>query len=88
MKEIDRRSVLTGLLCGAAIASVGVSILPKMAQSTPLMTAAKEGITKPEALVEEARVVVYVGPRRHHRHRHRRWRCRWHRGRQICGWHW
>ena len=58
MKEIDRRSVLTGLLCGAAIASVGVSIVPKMALSTPLMTAAKEGIAKPEPLVQEARVLV------------------------------
>lgn len=85
MKQIDRRSVLTGLLCGAAVASLGASVLPKVARSTPLATAAKEGLLKPDPLVEQARVRVYVGPRRHHR---RRWRCRWHRGRRVCGWYW
>ena len=29
MKEIDRRSVLTGILCGAAIATVGLTVMPK-----------------------------------------------------------
>jgi hypothetical protein len=87
MKEIDRRSVFTGILCGAAVASIGLSVLPKAAQSTPL-AASKEGVVKPEGLVEEARVALYVGPRRHRRHRRRHWRCRWHRGRQVCGWHW
>jgi DNA-binding transcriptional LysR family regulator len=86
MEQIDRRRVLTGLLCGVAAASLGVSVLPKMARSTPLATAAKEGLVKPDALVEEARVTVYVGSRHHHRRR--RWRCRWHRGRRICGWYW
>jgi len=52
------------------VTSLGVSVLPKAARSTPLATAVKQGVGKPEALVEEARVVVYVGPRRHH-HRHR-----------------
>jgi hypothetical protein len=87
MKEIDRRSVLTGLLCGAAVASIGLALMPKAAHSTPL-AASKEGVMKPEGIVEEARVVVYVGPRRRHRHRRRRWRCRGNRGRQVCGWHW
>lgn len=86
MKEINRRSVLTGLLCGAAVAGLGVSVVPRVAQSTPLATMAKQALVKPNALVEEARVTVYVGPRRHHRRRH--WRCRWHRGRRICGWSW
>ena len=87
MTAIDRRTVLTGILCGAAVASIGLALAPKAAQSTPL-AASKGGVVKPEGLVEEARVVVYVGPRRRHRHRRSRWRCRWHRGRQVCGWHW
>ena len=83
MKEIDRRSVLTGILCGAAVATVGVAIMPKAAKSLPLANV-KAGDVKPQDLVEEARVTVHVHPRR----RHRRWRCWWHRGRRVCGWRW
>ena len=82
MKEVDRRSVL-GILCGAGIAAVGLTVIPRAAKSLPL-SAVKEGAVKPESLVEEARVTVHVHPRRHHRHRH--WRCWWHRGRRVCGW--
>ena len=35
MKEIDRRSVLTGILCGAAIATVGLTVMPQTAKSLP-----------------------------------------------------
>ena len=83
MKEIDRRSVLTGILCGAAVATVGLAIMPKTAKSLPLADM-KAGDAKPQDLVEEARVAVHVHPRR----RHRRWRCWWHRGRRVCGWRW
>ena len=82
MKEINRRSVLTGIVCGAAVATVGLAVMPKAAKSMTL-AAIKDGAGKPEGLVEEARVVVHVHPRRH---RHRRWRCWWHRGRRVCGW--
>ena len=82
MKEMNRRSVLTGILCGAAVASVGLTVMPKTAKSLPLGEI-KAGAVKPEDLVEEARVTVHVHPRRH---RHRRWRCWWHRGRRVCGW--
>ena len=85
MKEIDRRSVVAGILCGAAVASLGLSMLPKAANSIPLL-APKEGVAQPQHLVEDARVAVYVGPRR--RRRRRRWRCHWRRGRRICGWYW
>jgi hypothetical protein len=81
MKEIDRRSVLTGIIC--AIATVGLTVIPKAAKSLPL-GAVKAGAVKPAGLVEEARVTVHVHPRRRHRHRH--WRCWWHRGRRVCGW--
>jgi len=82
MKEIDRRGVLTGILCGAAVATLGLAAMPKVAKSLPLGDI-KSGVAKPQALIEEARVTVHVHPRRH---RHRRWRCWWHRGRRVCGW--
>jgi len=85
MKEIDRRSVVAGILCGGAVASLGLSVLPKAANSIPL-PAPKEGVAQPQHLVEDARVAVYVGPRRRRRRRH--WRCHWRRGRRICGWYW
>jgi hypothetical protein len=83
MREIDRRSVLRGILCGAAAATtIGVSIMPEAAKSMPL-AAAKDGVAEPEDLVEEARVTVHVHGGRRHRHR---WRCWKHRGRRVCGW--
>jgi hypothetical protein len=39
MKEIDRRSVVAGILCGAAVASLGLSMLPRLptrSRSRPL----------------------------------------------------
>ena len=45
MKEIDRRSVVAGILCGAAVASLGLSMLPKAANSIPL-PAPKEGVAQ------------------------------------------
>jgi hypothetical protein len=60
MTEIGRRRVLTGILCGAAVATVGLSVMPKAAQSLPLGTI-KAGVVKPERLVEEARAwSIYV----------------------------
>lgn len=83
MKEIDRRAILTGMVCGAAVATVGLAAIPRAAQSMPL-GAIKAGAVKPEDLVEEARVTIHVHPHRRHRGRH--WRCWWHRGRRVCGW--
>jgi hypothetical protein len=82
MKKIDRRSVVTGFLCGSVIAAMGLTVMPKATKAMPL-AAIKDGVRQPEGLVEDARVVVHVHPRRH---RHRRWRCWWHRGRRVCGW--
>ena len=80
MKPISRGGVLTGILCGALVAAVGLAVLPNAAQSTPLGIAGS-GVVKTEPLVEKA-VVVVVHPRRRGRH----WRCWWHRGRRVCGW--
>jgi hypothetical protein len=98
MIAIDRRNMLAGILCGAAVVTFGMAVAPKVAQSMPLAIAkAPVGTTEgapalePEGLVREARVVV-ADPRhhRHHRrHRHRRrWVCWWRRGRRVCGWRW
>jgi hypothetical protein len=83
MKEIDRRSVVTGFLCGGVIAAMGLTVMPKAAKSLPL-GAVKAGVVNPQDFVKEARVTVHVHPRRRHRGRH--WRCWWHRGRRVCGW--
>jgi hypothetical protein len=83
MTEFDRRHVLRGILCGAVVATVGLTVIPKAAQSLPL-GAVKSGVVKPDRLVEEARVTVHVHTR--HRHRNKRWRCWRHRGRRVCGW--
>ena len=32
MEQIDRRSLLTGIICSAAVATVGLTILPKAAK--------------------------------------------------------
>jgi len=95
MMEIDRRSVLTGILCGAAVATLGLTVIPEAAKSLPL-DAIKAGPVKPQEIVEEARATVHVNTRRrrgatvhvHGRHGGRRWRCWWHRGRRVCGWRW
>ena len=81
MKAIDRRDLLKGIICGAAVATLGLAALPEQAKSLPA-AAIKDGVVEPEDLIEEARVTVHVHPRRRHRH----WRCWWHRGRRVCGW--
>ena len=81
MKAIDRRGMLTAILCGAAATTLGLAAMPNIAEAVPLPTG-EAGAAKTGYLVEEARVVVHVHPRS----RGRRWRCWWHRGRRVCGW--
>jgi hypothetical protein len=80
---ISRRTMLTDILPGAAVAITGVAtvgwvIAPKAADAMPLGIAKANG-AKIDELVQRAQVVV-VGPRRGRR------RCWWHRGRRVCGW--
>jgi hypothetical protein len=63
MMEIDRRSLLTGILCGAAAATLGLTVIPEAAKSLPL-DAIKAGPVKPQEIVEEARATVHVNTRR------------------------
>ena len=92
MDAIDRRSALRGILCVAAAASLGVTLLPDTAEAMPLALE-KEFGRKADELKHETQG---GGPPRrpdvrppHHRRRHRRgrrWDCVWHRGRRVCGW--
>jgi hypothetical protein len=78
MAEIDRRSVLRGILSGAAVVTVGFAIMPDEAEAVPLAMD-KTGAAEID-LVENAQVVV-VRPRRR-----RRRVCWWRRGRRVCAW--
>lgn len=79
---MNRRTMLTDILPGAAVAIAGVTtvgwvLAPKAADAVPLGIAKTDG-AKADELVQRAQVVV-VHPRR-------RRRCWWHRGRRVCGW--
>ena len=83
MSMIDRRTLIGGLACGAAVAApMAATAAPKAVFAAPL-GAVKQGVGRPEPLVEDAAVVV-IGPRR--RRRRRGWRCWWSRGVRVCGW--
>ncbi len=83
MTEIDRRSVLLGILRGAAVVAIGAAIMPSATQAVPLTI---EQVATPEAL--DAMDQVIVGPHHHRRRRRHRWVCWWRRGRRVCGWRW
>jgi len=61
MEVIDRRRVLTGIICGAAVATVGLAVMHRAAKSMPLGSITA-GAVKPQALVEEARVTCSRAP--------------------------
>jgi hypothetical protein len=96
MDAIDRRSALRGILCVAAAASLGVTLLPDTAEAVPLALEKDLG-GKVDELKHKAQAEVsrrppprpVARPPHHHRRRHRRgrrWDCVWHRGRRVCGW--
>jgi hypothetical protein len=83
MKEIDRRALTRGVLCGAAIAAADLVVSAGTAGAMPF------GDQIPASLddwVKKTQVWVGPGPRR--RPRRRVWRCWWSRGRRVCGWRW
>ncbi len=94
MDAIDRRSALRGLLCVAAAASLGVTMLPDTAEAVPLALEKDFG-KKADELKHEAqarrpppRPVARPPRHRHRHHRRRRWVCVQRRGRPVCGWQW
>ena len=52
MTAMDRRNILKGILGGAAVATVGFSIMPNVAEALPL-AADDAGAAKPDGLVEK-----------------------------------
>ena len=98
MDAIDRRSALRGILCVAVVAGFSASSFPNTVEAMPL--ALEKGIgNEADDLKVKVQAVASRPPRRpgrppphpvprpRHR-RHRRWVCRWHRGRRVCGWRW
>ena len=79
MTDTDRRSVLRGILGGAAVVAAGFDILPDDAEAVPLAMD-KTGAAEIDDLVENAQVVV-VRPRRR-----RRRVCWWRGRRRVCAW--
>ncbi len=77
MTEIDRRAMLGALVSGAAVATMGLVLMPDTAESTPFSIGAGRPAT-PENPVEKA---VWV-------HRRRVRRCWWRHGRRVCRWVW
>ena len=96
MDAIDRRHALRILMCGAVTVGLGASLLPDLAEATPLAMqkdpGKKAGDFRQEAQSDVRRPTGRPPHRRppHHRHRHRRrrWVCWWERGRRRCGWRW
>ena len=95
MDAIDRRSVLRTLVGGAVTVGLGTSLLPDMAEATPLAMQKDPGRNAGD-FVQEAQADSRRPGRpphrpphwhRHHRRR-RRWVCWWRRGRRHCGWRW
>jgi hypothetical protein len=87
MAAIDRRRLLRDILPGAvavaAVATVGLTLIPQAAEALPLAND-KAPALRDRDIAEKAQVVV-VGPRRRG-WRRRRWVCWWRRGRRVCGW--
>ncbi len=80
MSTIDRRALVRAILFGAGAA--GLALTPGASRAAmPFEELVPCGQND---LIEKAQVVV-VNPRRPRR---RVWRCRWNRGRQVCGWRW
>jgi hypothetical protein len=82
MNEMDRRTVVRGILSGAAVVALGLTVMPKAVEAVPLAMN-KNAFGPPsggtDSLIEKAQVVV---------RRRRRWVCWWRRGRRVCGWRW
>src|SRR5687767_3177954 len=102
MDAIDRRTALRSLMGGAVTIGLATSVLPGMAEATPLAMQKDPGKDagdfKQEAQAEVRRPPPGRPPHRPpanrrpphhwHRRRRRRWVCWWHRGRRRCGWRW
>jgi hypothetical protein len=94
---IDRRRALRTLIGGVVTVGLVTSLLPDMAEATPLAMQKDPGRSAGEVVQEVQADSRRPGPPSHrppsHRprpphRRRRRWVCWWHRGRRHCGWRW
>ena len=81
MKDIDRRALTRGVLCGAAVFATGLAVAPEIATATPLDDGVPGGL---DGSIEN----IQWGPPPRRRPRRRVWRCWRRRGRPVCGWVW
>jgi hypothetical protein len=86
MDQLNRRAMMRGILCGAAVVGVGLALPLGAAEAMPIDASLANA---PDRLIED----VQWGPPPRHWHgnnwrsrRGRRWVCWWHRGRRVCGW--
>jgi hypothetical protein len=84
MDHFNRRAMMRGILCGAAVVGVGLALPPGVAEAMPIDARLAN---TPDGLIED---VQWHGNNWHgnnwNRRRGRRWVCWWHRGRRVCGW--
>jgi hypothetical protein len=92
MAEIDRRSMVRGMLYCAAFAAAGSGAIttPELAKAVPL-AADKTGPLETDDLLDaddlrdmNAEDYVQQVQYWYRRRRRRRWRCWWRRGRRVC----
>lgn len=82
MKQIDRRALARAILCGAAVAAVGLAAGPATVTAMPLDDRVPADL---DDWIEKTQ--WGWGPRSRWGRR-RVWRCWWRRGRRVCGWVW
>jgi hypothetical protein len=84
MGQLNRRSMMRGILCGAAVVGIGLALPSGEAEAMPVDASLADA---PDGLIED---VQWHGNNWHgnnwNRRRGRRWVCWWHRGRRVCGW--
>ena len=90
MDQTNRRAMVRGILCGAAVVGVGLTLPPGAAEAMPTDAGLANA---PGGLIEDAQWSTQHwrhGSTWHgnywNRRRGRRWVCWWHRGRRVCGW--
>ena len=86
MDQLNRRAMMRGILCSAAVVGVGLELPLGAAEAMPMDAGLANA---PDGLIED--VQWGPTPRRWHGNswhgrRGRQWVCWWNCGRRVCGW--